>query len=187
LVLRRLPSHVGVVRGYHFTTKLCHLANDISTPALVIKILALVIKTVRRLSGRGGNLIPSNAHLRRSLKRRWLMPRRIISTIASGCAAGAQALADYELLELLLFRAMPRRGVKPLAKDLLARFGSFAEVISAPVERLRELGNLSESLPSPSARSCRRRRPDSQRLKWPAFALRHASPWRRKIPATHIT
>jgi DNA repair protein RadC len=60
-------------------------------------------------------------------------------------AAGAQALADYELLELLLFRAIPRRDVKPLAKDLLARFGSFAEVISAPVERLRELGNLGES------------------------------------------
>jgi DNA repair protein RadC len=54
--------------------------------------------------------------------------------------AGAQALADYEMLELVLFRAVPRRDVKPLAKDLLQRFGSFAEVISAPVERLKQEG-----------------------------------------------
>ena len=54
--------------------------------------------------------------------------------------AGAQALADYEMLELVLFRAVPRRDVKPLAKDLLLRFGSFAEVISAPADRLKEEG-----------------------------------------------
>ena len=42
--------------------------------------------------------------------------------------AGPGALADYELLELILFRAIPRRDVKPLAKSLIARFGSFAEV-----------------------------------------------------------
>ena len=45
--------------------------------------------------------------------------------------AGAEALADYELLELVLFRALPRRDVKPLAKALIEKFGSFAEVISA--------------------------------------------------------
>jgi DNA repair protein RadC len=44
---------------------------------------------------------------------------------------GADALGEYELLELILFRAMPRRDVKPLAKALIARFGSFAEVVSA--------------------------------------------------------
>ena len=59
--------------------------------------------------------------------------------------AGSEALADYEMLELVLFRAVPRRDVKPLAKDLLARFGSFAEVISAPVERLKEIEGLSEA------------------------------------------
>jgi DNA repair protein RadC len=59
--------------------------------------------------------------------------------------AGADALADYELLELLLFRALPRRDVKPLAKALLARFGSFAEVIAAPRERLQEIGGLGEA------------------------------------------
>jgi DNA repair protein RadC len=56
---------------------------------------------------------------------------------------GAQALADYELLELVLFRAIPQRDLKPLAKSLLARFGSFAEVISAPRERLAEVKGLS--------------------------------------------
>jgi DNA repair protein RadC len=45
---------------------------------------------------------------------------------------GPGALADYELLELVLFRAVPRRDVKPLAKILIEKFGSFAEVISAP-------------------------------------------------------
>lgn len=56
--------------------------------------------------------------------------------------AGADALADYELLELILFRALPRRDVKPLAKGLIARFGSFAEVISARPERLGEIDGL---------------------------------------------
>ncbi|MCC6780630.1 MAG: DNA repair protein RadC [Hyphomicrobiales bacterium] len=60
-------------------------------------------------------------------------------------AAGSDALADYELIELLLFRAIPQRDVKPLAKDLIARFGSFSEVIAAPAERLREVGGLGEA------------------------------------------
>ena len=53
--------------------------------------------------------------------------------------AGAGALADYELLELILFRAIPRRDVKPLAKSLIVRFGSFAEVIAADSGRLAEI------------------------------------------------
>src|SRR5262249_60938733 len=59
--------------------------------------------------------------------------------------AGGDALADYELLELILFRAIARRDVKPLAKELLAKFGSFAEAIAAPKERLRELKGLGEA------------------------------------------
>jgi DNA repair protein RadC len=59
--------------------------------------------------------------------------------------AGADALSDYELLELLLFRAQPRRDVKPLAKALLEKFGSFAEVISAPQMRLAEVKGLGAS------------------------------------------
>ena len=59
--------------------------------------------------------------------------------------AGPEALSDYELLELLLFRAQPRRDVKPLAKTLLERFGSFAEVISAPETRLAEVKGLGQA------------------------------------------
>jgi DNA repair protein RadC len=59
--------------------------------------------------------------------------------------AGQDALSDYELLELLLFRALPRRDVKPLAKSLLEKFGSFAEVISAPESRLAEVKGLGEA------------------------------------------
>ncbi|AOO83054.1 RadC family protein [Bosea vaviloviae] len=53
--------------------------------------------------------------------------------------AGAGALPDYELLELLLFRSIPQRDVKPLAKELIQRFGSFAEVLAAPSTRLTEV------------------------------------------------
>lgn len=54
-------------------------------------------------------------------------------------SAGADALPEYELLELLLFMAIPRRDTKELAKDLLAEFGGdFAELIAASPERLRQ-------------------------------------------------
>jgi DNA repair protein RadC len=59
--------------------------------------------------------------------------------------AETDAVRDYELLELFLFRAIPQRDVKPLAKTLIDRFGSFAEAISAPVERLREVKGLGEA------------------------------------------
>ena len=60
-------------------------------------------------------------------------------------AAGSEAISDYEMLELILFRAIPQRDVKPLAKELLATFGSFAEVIAAPAERLNEVDGLGEA------------------------------------------
>lgn len=59
--------------------------------------------------------------------------------------AGAEALADYELLELLLFQARPRGDVKPLAKRLVARFGSFAEAVSAPVDALAQVDGMGEA------------------------------------------
>ena len=59
--------------------------------------------------------------------------------------AGADALSDYELLEILLFRALPQRDVKPLAKSLIETFGSFAEVIGAPESRLAKVKGLGES------------------------------------------
>ena len=53
-------------------------------------------------------------------------------------------MPDYEPLELVLFAAIPRRDVKPLAKDLIAQFGSFADVIAAPRARLLEISGLGE-------------------------------------------
>ena len=58
--------------------------------------------------------------------------------------AGSEAVADYELVELVLFRAIPRRDVKPLAKALIARFGSFAEAIAAEPARLAEIDGMSQ-------------------------------------------
>ncbi|MBL8587976.1 MAG: DNA repair protein RadC [Methylobacteriaceae bacterium] len=59
---------------------------------------------------------------------------------------GGDALPDYELLELLLFRSVPRRDVKPIAKDLIKRFGSFAEVLGASRERLLEVKGVGEQV-----------------------------------------
>jgi DNA repair protein RadC len=61
-------------------------------------------------------------------------------------AGGADAMPDYELLELVLFAAIPRRNVKPLAKHHLARFGSFADVIATPRARLLEVEGVGESV-----------------------------------------
>ena len=59
---------------------------------------------------------------------------------------GGDAMPDYELLELVLFRSIPRRDVKPLAKELVRRFGSFAEVLAASPARLMEIEGLGESV-----------------------------------------
>ena len=59
---------------------------------------------------------------------------------------GADAMPDYELLELTLFAAIPRRDTKPLAKALMARFGSFAEVIAAPRARLMDVPGVGETV-----------------------------------------
>jgi DNA repair protein RadC len=68
---------------------------------------------------------------------------RLRERFASG---GAEALADYELLELLLFRCIPRADTKPIAKALLARFGSLAEVLGAPAHLLREVDGVGPSV-----------------------------------------
>ena len=60
--------------------------------------------------------------------------------------AGPDALQDYELLELLLFQAIPRRDVKPLAKELLAAYGGLWAVTQAPAEQLQARFNLSDSV-----------------------------------------
>jgi DNA repair protein RadC len=60
-------------------------------------------------------------------------------------AGGPEALPDYELLELVLFNAIPRRDTKPVAKRLIERFGSFAEVVNAPPERLKEVKGIGDA------------------------------------------
>ncbi|MBK9078326.1 MAG: DNA repair protein RadC [Hyphomicrobium sp.] len=57
---------------------------------------------------------------------------------------GRDAIPDYELLEMILFRVFPRGDTKPIAKRLLAKFGSFAEVVSAPPERLKEVDGIGD-------------------------------------------
>ncbi|HVP84780.1 MAG TPA: DNA repair protein RadC [Rhizomicrobium sp.] len=59
---------------------------------------------------------------------------------------GANAMPDYEIMELVLFAAIPRRDVKPLAKQLIAHFGSFADAIAAPIDRLMEVDGVGESV-----------------------------------------
>jgi len=61
--------------------------------------------------------------------------KRLRERFAAGAVA---AMPDYGLLELILFRSLPRCDVKPLARRLLESFGDFNRVLSAPVERLRE-------------------------------------------------
>ena len=63
--------------------------------------------------------------------------------------SGGDALPDYELPELVLFRALPRRDTKPRAKELIAKFGSFPEVVNAPKERLSEVSGRFATRSSP--------------------------------------
>ena len=76
--------------------------------------------------------LPDHLHHRERLRQRFI-------------AGGADALPDYELLELVLFAANPRGDVKPLAKELLRSFGSFEAVITAPAERLRQVSGLKDA------------------------------------------
>lgn len=59
---------------------------------------------------------------------------------------GAEALQDYEMLELIMFRAIPRRDVKPMAKDLIKKFGDLSGVLSADRDLLREIKGISENV-----------------------------------------
>src|SRR5712691_3492637 len=91
-------------------------------------------KTPRRTSGLAdaGGAMPHFYGHRQRLRQRLI-------------AAGADNLPDYELLELLLFAGNPRGDTKPLAKELIDRFGSFAEVLSADTDDLLSVPGLGEA------------------------------------------
>ncbi|MBV9509127.1 MAG: DNA repair protein RadC [Caulobacteraceae bacterium] len=65
---------------------------------------------------------------------------------ARALSGGLGALPDYELLELYLFRSIPMRDVKPLAKSLLTRFGDLSGVLGASVEELKSVAGVGESV-----------------------------------------
>ena len=60
-------------------------------------------------------------------------------------SAGPDSVADHELLEMVLFLALPRRDTKPIARALLARFGTFAAALSAPPQELRAVEGLGDA------------------------------------------
>ena len=80
----------------------------------------------------GGDEVPHYHGHRQRLRERFL-------------AGAPDALPEYELLELLLFQSIPQRDTKPLAKALIAKFGSFGDVIAAPAERLKEVDGVKEA------------------------------------------
>ncbi|MEM1006889.1 MAG: DNA repair protein RadC, partial [Pseudomonadota bacterium] len=61
-------------------------------------------------------------------------------------AGGSAAMPDYELLELVLFRSIPRQDVKPLARTLMDSFGDFNRVLTAPQERLRQIKGVGDAV-----------------------------------------
>ncbi len=75
---------------------------------------------------------PSYAGHRQRLRERFL-------------SQGEKALADYEILEILLFSAFPRKDVKPLAKELIKKFGSFSAVLNADIHRLLEVDGIGKT------------------------------------------
>ena len=78
---------------------------------------------------------PDHAGHRQRLRQRFL-------------TGGADALADYELLELLLFHAIPQKDTKPLAKRLIKRFGTLPGVLAAPVGSLQREDGIKETAAS---------------------------------------
>ena len=82
-------------------------------------------RPIAELAEAGGEDLPHYLGHRQRLRERFV-------------SGGRDALPDYELLELLLFMAIPRVDTKPIAKSLLDRFGTFGDVIAAPVKQLRE-------------------------------------------------
>ena len=62
-------------------------------------------------------------------------------------SSGGENMPDYELIEMVLFAALPRGDVKPLARRLIKRFGGFADALAAPPEKLAEVEGMIVSHP----------------------------------------
>ena len=85
-----------------------------------------------RKDGKSSDIKPNNSGHRDRLRHRFL-------------EAGPGALADYEMLELLLFQAVPRRDTKPIAKALIEKFGSYRGVLRADAAALMDVKVMGEA------------------------------------------
>lgn len=97
---------------------------------------------------------------------------------------GAQAMPDYELLEMILFRAIPRQDVKPLARQMIDLFGDLAAVITAPEARLRKLPGVGDSVIAELklAEACAQRMARARVLRKPII-----SSWNALLDYCHTT
>jgi DNA repair protein RadC len=93
----------------------------------------------------GGDEVPSTAAPVGAVQPSYIRDHRA-RLRARFMQGGAGPMPDYELLELVLFRAIPRRDVKPLARALLDTFGDFNGVISAPVSRLKATNGVGKAI-----------------------------------------
>ncbi len=90
----------------------------------------------QRSDGRGGEAMPLPSYLRDHRKR---LRERFLN-------GGAAAMPDYELLEMVLFRAIPRQDVKPLARRLTEAFGSLADVVGASAADLNRIDGVGDAV-----------------------------------------
>lgn len=97
--------------------------------------------------------------------------------------SGVDGVQDYELIEMILFSAIPRRDVKPLAKQLLAEFGSISGLLSASIEELQKVKGLSEN----AAVLFKTIHALAQRMLWTDIDKRPVlSSWQKLIDYLHI-
>jgi len=108
-----------------------HASLGAAQPALPMRETGAVPATAHKTNGKTAK--PHYHGHRQRLRQRFM-------------EGGPDALPDYELLELILFRAIPRRDTKPLAKELLAKFGCFAAVMNAAPGRLREVAGMGDAV-----------------------------------------
>ncbi len=85
------------------------------------------------LPGQCGDAVDDRKNHRSRLRQRFMQ-------------GGAAAVPDYEMLELVLFRAIARQDVKPLAKRLIAEFGDFNHVLAAQPDRLARIDGVGASV-----------------------------------------